>query len=143
ASTERFVAPIERLVAPTEHLPLLNTHFGLLVQDDINITSQLIFAGAPLTQTDTRGSTAFHLAARRGLVELVYLYLMQGIDCDIEGEHRWTVLHEAVSRKRKKVAMILVDAGARLDAQTDNNETPAIVGAKVGLSPEEVKDFFG
>jgi ankyrin repeat protein len=63
--------------------------FGLLTQRDIEFTAILVRAGVPLDQRDTDGSTALHLAARSGDLEMVIALVNLKLDVNSNGQNGW------------------------------------------------------
>jgi len=97
----------------------------------------------PEMQLDPWKSNALHLAARNGSLGLVIAFVTYSkIDINTKGQNGWTALHEAVSRRHKQVALYLVKSGIDVDAVNVDNETASQVGRKVGISEEDIGDYF-
>eukprot|EP01105_Mastigella_eilhardi_P013876 TRINITY_DN3162_c0_g1_i4.p2 TRINITY_DN3162_c0_g1~~TRINITY_DN3162_c0_g1_i4.p2 ORF type:complete len:207 (-),score=72.33 TRINITY_DN3162_c0_g1_i4:59-679(-) len=98
----------------------------------VDIMQELLNAGARLNPRDRFGNTPLHRAVSCGSLAAVQLLLgMPGArqrvdDANGEGE---TALHVAVLERHADVAACLVRAGASLDAENGQHETPLQIAA--------------
>ncbi|KAJ3029739.1 UNVERIFIED_CONTAM: hypothetical protein HDU68_011256 [Siphonaria sp. JEL0065] len=122
---------------------LVKCSFALLVQRDVELSLLFIRAGVPTTQRDAYGSSALHLAARAGNLELVTAFVETNkFDINAKGQNDWTTLHEAVGLRRIEVAKYLVKAGANVEAVNNTGETARAVGVRLGIPRVELEDVF-
>ncbi|XP_070603723.1 E3 ubiquitin-protein ligase MIB1 isoform X3 [Erythrolamprus reginae] len=71
------------------------------------------------------GYTALHLAALNNHVEVAELLVHQGTaNLDIQNVNQQTALHLAVERQHTQIVRLLVRAGAKLDIQDKDGDTP-------------------
>ncbi|KAJ7404484.1 E3 ubiquitin-protein ligase mib1 [Willisornis vidua] len=71
------------------------------------------------------GYTALHLAALNNHVEVAELLVHQGnANLDIQNVNQQTALHLAVERQHTQIVRLLVRAGAKLDIQDKDGDTP-------------------
>ncbi|KAJ3416119.1 Ankyrin repeat domain-containing protein 42 [Chytridiales sp. JEL 0842] len=119
-----------------------NSSFGLLVQRDIEFTTLLIRAGVPIGQKDPDGSTALHLAARAGDLDMVIALVYFKHDVNAKGQNDWTALHEAISQRRVETIKYLLKVGANMNAVNNLGETPRALGSRLGLAPSELDDML-
>ncbi|XP_061410032.1 E3 ubiquitin-protein ligase MIB1 isoform X1 [Lethenteron reissneri] len=71
------------------------------------------------------GYTALHLASLNNHVEVAELLIHQGsANLDIQNQNQQTALHLAVEREHTQVVRLLVRAGAKLNAQDKDGDTP-------------------
>jgi ankyrin repeat protein len=129
-------------------------NFCFLIQKSYELACHFIKAGAtPDSQKDPWGATGLHLAARNGWTELVITFVHSKVNVNSKGENQWyarvcahkirTPLHEAVSQRHKSIAQYLVRNGALVDSVNAANETPRQLGKRVGISEEELEQYFG
>lgn len=99
------------------------SHF-LVVQQDLKISLELLVAGADMSQRNSDGSTALHLACRAGNLELAAVYIQLLISVDAFDFNNWTPLHEAASNGQQRVCKYLLKLGADPNLKNDCDETP-------------------
>ncbi|KAJ3393865.1 hypothetical protein HDU84_000828 [Entophlyctis sp. JEL0112] len=132
------------LLARMDQKLLAKCTFALLVQRDADLSLLFLRAGVPATQKDAFGSSALHLACRSGNLDLVTAYVesnMFNINC--KGQNDWTPLHEAVSVRRTDVAKYLIQSNANIDALNKMQETPKMLGVRLGVPKAELDEIFG
>ncbi|KAJ3218479.1 hypothetical protein HK099_005036, partial [Clydaea vesicula] len=97
----------------------------------------------PESTFDPWGSNAVQVAARNGnLGFLIAFFHCFKIDINKRGENNWTFLHEAISQKHKAVAQFLIRNGADITCLNNDSETAHSVGLRVGISENELKEYF-
>ena len=73
--------------------------------------------------------TPLHYACKSGIVGIVSLFMIASIDLNARDNDRWTALHHACAKGRKRVVIELlkkvVDLGIDLDT-SDNNRWTAL-----------------
>ncbi|KNC52181.1 uncharacterized protein AMSG_01007 [Thecamonas trahens ATCC 50062] len=93
----------------------------------------LLAAGARSSVADDMGHTALHCGVAAGCsAEMLLKLLAAGGDVDAPDSHGFTPLHIAALHGRVKAAVVLVKAGARADALSERNQTPAEVARAAG-----------
>ncbi|KAI9199447.1 ankyrin repeat-containing domain protein [Polychytrium aggregatum] len=117
---------------------LANSCFSLLVQRDLEMMVLFIRIGASVEMKDFKGSTPLHLCARMGVLEVAIGLVQLKANVNQKGENGWTPLHEAMSQKRKMIVKYLLMSGADKTIVNDAGETAEELGARVGLSHEEI-----
>lgn len=106
--------------------PLLNVLVGLADEPGLR---QALEHGALPGETDAKGITALHLAAKDdqpGLAQALLEYGACLTAVDNEGK---TPLHWAAESTQGNAVDLLVKAGAPLEARTSNGQTPVFVAA--------------
>jgi len=90
------------------------------------IARTLLEHGANPSAPDNLGTTALHLASRRGWreVRFVELLLEYGANVDARDKKGWTPLHEAAYHLNLGVVVVLLNRGADPHAQTNEGRTP-------------------
>ncbi|KAJ3084031.1 Histone-lysine N-methyltransferase ehmt2 [Rhizoclosmatium hyalinum] len=142
---DRVIFPVELAAAcgNCDLARLLLCSFALLVQRDVDLTLLFLRAGVPATQKDAYGSTALHLAARAGHLELVTALIETGkFDVNSKGQNEWTPLHESVCLRRVDVSKYLIRAGANLEAITNSNENVKALATRLGVPKAELDDIL-
>ncbi|KAJ3130467.1 hypothetical protein HK098_000032 [Nowakowskiella sp. JEL0407] len=119
-----------------------SSYFCLLVQRDLQITMNLVKAGANIEQTDQFNSTPLHLASRTGSLDIVVVLLSKGANINARGQNGWTPIHEALSQRRLPVAQYLCSRGADLNIKTNSNKNAWEMGEEFGLSADELKEYL-
>jgi len=107
-------------------------HAGSRLWNEISLghlaqARQLIESGADVNERNDLGAPILLHAVFDGDAELVKLMLSKGADVNAMGLHRTTALHLA---NKKGMAAVLLAYGAKVDAATDNGETPLHWAAK-------------
>lgn len=100
-------------------------------RSQVAVARLLIEAGADVNLSDHLDGTPLHVAAMRGPVEMVQLFLRAG--ASIQGEsvrNGPTPLHAAADSGKSDIAYVLIQAGAVVDA--DPPFTPLVVASKYG-----------
>jgi len=98
----------KRLPAKWEWTPLLEMAW----KDDLPLLRLLVMSGADIYAKSTLGSTALHLSAREGRVEVVKYLLECGFPVDPVKNDGQTPLAEAVVKGHANIVRILLAAGA-------------------------------
>ena len=70
-----------------------------------------------------RGSTAFHLAAKKGYKNIVEILLDRGIDINSKDNYGYTALHIATSHGRMNIVEMLLDRGNDNNSKNNNGCT--------------------
>ena len=93
-------------------------------------------AGADVRVTTSDGATCLHVAAERGLVDVMQFVLtvQPGMAIDAPTNDGYTALHLAAGQYSTPAIEYLADKGASLDARLpDCGSTPLMVAARRGL----------
>lgn len=122
---------------------LFRSQFCLVIRQDLDILAALLDAGANVGQTNQRGSTLLHLAARRGDCEVIQLALHFGAKVNALGERGWTPLHEAVSNHQITAARLLLSAGADPKIANAGGEDAKKLAVKCGIAEADLPEYFG
>ncbi len=85
-----------------------------VMMEKSHIVSWLLAHGADMYSRDIFGDTAFHLAAKKGLLDIVNYFCIYKIQIDILGDEGLTALNYAVIFDHNDVASLLVKKGASL-----------------------------
>lgn len=84
---------------------------------------RLIKMGANLAYSTKEWGTPIHLAALKGLLDIVKLFLKFGVDASLRSDDGYTPLHWATFKGNLELAAVLLDAGADIAAKNDAGET--------------------
>uniref|UniRef100_A0A6G1SGH4 Protein phosphatase 1 regulatory inhibitor subunit 16B n=1 Tax=Aceria tosichella TaxID=561515 RepID=A0A6G1SGH4_9ACAR len=79
-----------------------------------------------LNYADDNGVTQLHIAATNNYLSVIKFLLKHGVNVNVCDNDQWTPLHGVAcwgNEQHIKVAEMLVEAGADLDAKTSNDET--------------------
>ena len=79
-----------------------------------------------------RGTTALHVASKRGYAGIVKGLLAAGADVGKANDDGYTPLHEASERGHTQVVRALISAGADVDKTRDGGFTPLHAASKQG-----------
>ncbi|KAI8902661.1 ankyrin repeat-containing domain protein [Globomyces pollinis-pini] len=116
--------------------------FGLFLAKDVSTVRLLLQAGAKTTVKDASGSTPLHLAARRGMIEIVIALVLAGADVNSKGLNGWTPLHEAASYCHSLTAHYLIHKGSSIQNLNNNEETPMELATRVGMDQATLDVIF-
>jgi ankyrin repeat protein len=111
-------------------------HFG--TDANLEACRVLIAQGAEVNAVDASGQTPLHDAAYEGSYAFIKLLLQHGAKTNIADEEGNTPLHEAVYGEEKrfplkaKIAALLLDHRANIDATNQRKETPIFSAARIG-----------
>lgn len=83
----------------------------------------LIKKGASLTQLDGGGNTPIHLAAEKGFVDAVRLFLNYSVTPNLSDKTGCTPLYRATFRGNLETVELLLNHGADITARNDTGET--------------------
>lgn len=103
-----------------------------VVSGDAKWTQMLLQEGADPNYADAQGKTAMHRVAVGNYLTLVAL-IEAGGDINQADKFGTTPLHSVADWGSTAVMKTLVDAGAILDAENINKETPSAVAERVGF----------
>ncbi len=95
------------------------------------LESLLLAPQLDVNTANASGETPLMLAALRGSLPAVQALVKRGAAINRKG---WTPLHYACSGPDNGVAAYLIEAGAALDARSDNGTTPLMMAARYGNS---------
>ena len=84
---------------------------------------RLIRRGAHLQYSTKKWGTPIHLAAVKGFLDIVKLFLKFGVDASLRSDDGYTPLHWATFKGNLELAAFLLDEGADINAQNDAGET--------------------
>jgi len=113
--------------------------FNAVQRGHIEVVRTLVDAGADIYTTDELHSdpafrttfTAFHEAASLGYVEIVKIFLTQGIDVDIKTEKGgFSALYLSAQRGHLETVKLLLAKGANANTKTDIGYTALIASAR-------------
>ena len=94
---------------------------------DLELVEQLITAGSDATVTNSRGQTLLHQASEKGQANIVeYLLENNFIDVNVLDNNAATPL---IVVENAEVALLLIEAGAELDAIRDSDGATALIRA--------------
>ena len=118
---------IEKITAERDRTGKLETTFHVLLQRKVNVNIG-----------NKAGVTALHVACERGIVAMVKeLLLFEGIEINTKGYYHWnTPLHTACVSGEKDIVFALIEAGANVMEENDDNMTPlhiAVVERKLEI----------
>jgi len=122
---------------------LFRSKFCLVIRQDLDILAALLDGGANVGQTNQRGSTLLHLAARRGDCEVIQLAIIFGGNVNALGERGWTPLHEAVSNHQVTAARLLLASGADPKIATGGGDDAKKLTMKCGVLEADLPEYFG
>jgi len=80
----------------------------------------------------TSGNYSIHRFARDGRTDIVSWLLDKGIDIQLLGNDKNTLLHQAVASKNVALARMLIGRGAKLEARNKGNFRPIHAAAHIG-----------
>ena len=92
---------------------------------DVDMVSLLLRASADVGVEDEDGNTPLLLACRAGHLELAQVLLDKGADAS-------AAVHLAAERRDEKMLGVLVSAGANLDVQDREGDTPLLLACTAG-----------
>jgi ankyrin repeat protein len=96
--------------------------------DDIDLAKELLQRGAQINLQDGRGCTAlFHTVARDNNDLLDVLLKQEAIDVDVQGMNGLTALMYAVFLVHLRMVNPLIDRGANVNFQTEQQQTPLMM----------------
>jgi len=110
-------------------------HESLLRAITEGTTDQLgsfLEGGADVNETDDKGQTPLHLAARQRHAATVRLLLSKGADVHLKDNLGWTALHSATAEGAEEVARLLIAAGANINARDAGGNTPLHLATDLG-----------
>jgi len=86
----------------------------------------VFFEGAELSVSSPAiaGDYPINIAAIRGSLEEIKIFIAHGADVNSKGEHGYTPLHEAVEQGHLEVVKFLLEQGADMSAKTTDGLTP-------------------
>ena len=100
----------------------------------LNMVKMLVRGGAGVRDTNDKGRTCLHVAARCGHTETVrYLVGLPEVELNHQdSEDKDTALHLAVCAVQTDVVQVLIDAGADIDTQNDYGCSPLHTACESG-----------
>ncbi len=87
------------------------------------ITNLMLEYGGDYNTKDKNGNTLFHRAVQMGNTDLVRRLISMGVDVNVKNNEGRTALHLV---KDSKIAEMLLDAGADMEAQDNSGSTPLL-----------------
>lgn len=87
------------------------------------ITNLMLGYGGDYNTKDKEGNTLFHRAVQMGNTDLVHCLISMGVDVNVKNNEGRTALHLV---KNSKIAEMLLDAGADMEAQDNRGSTPLL-----------------
>lgn len=110
-----------------------NGQTGLVIamrEENLKVAEALLASpGIDVDAANTAGETPLMMAAIKGRIEWCRRLLALGAKVERPG---WTPLHYAASGPEPKVVALLLDRGARIDAESPNRSTPLMMAARYG-----------
>ena len=80
-----------------------------------------------IDETNASGRNALHCVASWGDVEAAKALIDNDIEIDVQGEHRYTPLHEAIQLQRLEMVEYLISAGADPAIANDFGTTDELI----------------
>jgi ankyrin repeat protein len=129
---------------------IASSEFALITSCNFSWSKQLIAGGLKITQLDSQGCNALHIASRRSNLELIIVLLQNGFDINAKGQNGWynsfsnirTALHEAVSVSDLQTVHYLLYKNAQVNIKNANDETPKDLAIRKGLDSSTIDLFF-
>lgn len=109
-------------------------HAASMVGSD-EMVKLLLDAGAKIDEQDKNGETALHIAARAqnlGSPAIVHWLILKHANVEIKNKEGKTPLHIAAEYCARFIAEMLINAGADINAQTNNASTPLMLAQQEG-----------
>ena len=122
---------VKELIQMGHHPNIMDRHYisPLHVTTDPTIAKYLLNNGANVHAADINFNTKLCLAARNGELEMVQLLIEYGADPNNKCFRNQTALHRTVD---VKIAKILMDSGADIEARDKDNNTKLCLAASKG-----------
>ncbi|XP_076129821.1 receptor-interacting serine/threonine-protein kinase 4 [Alosa pseudoharengus] len=107
-------------------------HFTAQNGDEV-LTRLLLDRGASINEADAQGRTPTQIACHHGQEQVVRVLLSRAADVHVRGKDDWTALHLAAWQGHLGIVKLLVkQAGADMDGQTTDGQTPLHLASKRG-----------
>jgi ankyrin repeat protein len=99
-------------------------------RNSLKVVQLLVDRGARTDSRDVEGKSPLHVAAENGRAEIVRYLVNSNCDIDLRDERGMSPLHYAVLASHTVVG-ILIAAGADVDAETKDGETPYLLAVRM------------
>lgn len=91
--------------------PLISSQRAL-IEGDIHVVSQLVYAGADINRPNSKGVAPLHVVAQHGHAGLAELLINHGANVHARYDDLWTPLHLAVQNGHTDIVRLLLARGA-------------------------------
>lgn len=114
------------------HICALVAHTGVSETIAVSMAKKLIASGCPVSEVNSEGWTALHIAAQVGSEALINLFLGVGASINARNDEGSNVLHIALSAEKYEIVPLLLERGADLNIGDANNVTPLLLAIQAG-----------
>lgn len=111
-----------------------------VANDNADIVTALLKAGADINEKNSTGDTELSVAAALGNVNALKALINNGADITTANNKGWTPLHAAVAADKKASVQLLIAAGADVNAASPQGITPLTLATV--MKRTEIKDIL-
>jgi Ankyrin repeats (3 copies) len=122
---------VDTIVDLLENQPEVQQDFIDLIKSNHYTLASII--NVPFGQD---GTTALHLLAQKGRVDLMQEFIYAGADVNAQDHKGWTPLHYAVLSKSPAAVALLVESGADLQLKNNSGNNPIDIAIRFDAAPE-------
>ena len=98
----------------------------------LRMAKKLIASGCPVSEINSEGWNALHIAAQVGSSALVRLFVETGCSIHARNDEGGNALHIALSAEKFDIIPLLLELGADLNVGDANNVTPLLLAIQAG-----------